>query len=439
MKKSFWMLIIFIFIIFFPFILAANQHGVNGFVDDSGKGISPNGMAVTFEIADDQGIYCTLSDIVGVNGNAKKDNWYAIDVGNCKQPWNQGDLVYIFIGNSINNASTQVILTEEGNDQAPDTQLSDISFCGDDFCDALTENCSSCPEDCIPECNENGICEPFPNSTHPRMCETPENCIDCYGCDMDGICEIDIGEDCFNCPFDCHCPDGLCQLEFGENNETCQQDCRCGNLICENITGLCFTFIETTLNCPIDCPGCICGNEICEPDCGENIITCCIDCCICDYDGICELGESFPYCPDCELHCGNLICEPELGETPENCPTDCASCGNGICEPDLGENWRNCPQDCYFARCGDQACELAENSGNCCMDCGCPSGFRLWLLPIKTYKCEKNKCLAWWNWWLFIILALIITIIIILLKRKCENKRGKFCKFVQKLKFRKRF
>ncbi|MBM3250722.1 MAG: fibronectin type III domain-containing protein [Candidatus Nealsonbacteria bacterium] len=44
-----------------------------------------------------------------------------------------------------------------------------------------------------------------------------------------------------------------------------------------------------------------CGNGICEPELGEDRITCWIDC-VCNYDGICEL---------------------ESGETYENCPSDC--------------------------------------------------------------------------------------------------------------------
>ncbi len=414
MKKDLLVFIAILIILFyFPFVLSGTQHGINGFIDDSPRGISPNGMIVEFRIWRIDN-YCNLSDIVGVEGNSKEDNWYAVDVGNCDIQWEEGDSVKIFIGNSTNNASTQVTLTDGGNDQAPDLILSDIVFCGDGYCDP-NEECENCPEDCVSECNENTICEPIPNSTNQNMCETPQNCIDCYGCNENNICEPEIDENCFNCPFDCHCPDGLCQPEYGETNETCEEDCgNCGNLICETIEGLCFTFKETTLNCPIDCPGCVCGNMICEPACNENAITCPIDCVICDYDEVCDLGEAYPPCPDCQLSCGNLICEPEFDETPITCPTDChLYCGNGKCEPEYGETWQSCPEDCYSARCGDKTCELAETSKNCCVDCGCPPE------GCKVSKCVKNKCvpqcclfgiccqgIICWYWWILIILIL---------------------------------
>ncbi len=72
-------------------------------------------------------------------------------------------------------------------------------------------------------------------------------------------------------------------------------------------------------------------------------------------------------------HCGNGLCEPQLGENPLTCPIDCGhSCGNGICEPQYGENPRTCPVDCRGPICGNGICErhLGENERNCRIDCG---------------------------------------------------------------------
>lgn len=427
--------------------LAGTQHGVNGLVNNASDGTDANGATVLFVVVNTTGHnYCNLTDTVGISGLSKQPNWYAQDLGNCLVQWKKNDTVYIYIFKDANHtANTSVTLTEKGNDQAPTVTLSSPFYCGDMNC-TDNETCLNCPQDCAPMCNNNSICEPIPDLTNDstrRRCENITNCIDCMCNPPNGICESDYGENCTVCPFDCHCPDGKCQPEYNETNLTCPQDCKCGNGFCDVINGLCFNFTETSVNCPVDCPGCFCGDKICQANCNETVVSCCADCCTtCDYDNICDLGETYASCPDCALFCGNLICEPDKNETAETCPIDCAACGNGICEPEKGENWMNCPSDCYAAKCGDKKCELAENQENCCKDCGCKrEGFVLG--PIffgKVFKCERNMCrpqcclfgLCWGIyfsnmnfgicWYYLVILAIIIVALILILKKKKTKK-----------------
>lgn len=391
----------FILVLLFNCVSAGTQHGINGMVNNASDGTNANGADVFFYLINNSNQnYCNLSDKVGVDGNSKKPNWYAVDVGNCPIQWKENDTVYIFIFKDENHtANTSVKLSMAGNDQAPTVNLSSPFNCGDNIC-SDNETCLNCPQDCAPVCNNNSICEPCPGFCQPvannsvGACENLMNCADCFCNPLNGICEPENGENCSNCPFDCHCPDGKCQPEYGETISNCPQDCICGNGVCDAVSGLCFNFIETSANCLIDCPGCVCGDSICQAECNENVLTCCQDCCICNFNGICELGESYANCPDCPVYCGNLICEPDKNETPESCPTDCANCGNGICEPEKGENWQNCPNDCYAAKCGDKKCELAENKENCCKDCLCDrKGIALGPLFLgKVELCIKNKC-----------------------------------------------
>ncbi|MCX8194130.1 MAG: hypothetical protein N3G19_02085 [Candidatus Pacearchaeota archaeon] len=450
MKNAFLLLLLITLLValsfYTPHVSAGTQHGVNGMVNNASDGTDANGAAVTFNITRNNVSYCILNDVVGVTGNSKQANWYAQDIGNCQQQWKENDTVYIYIFKDANHtANTSVKLSKSGNDQAPTVNLSSPQFCGDMNCTG-NETCLNCPQDCVPICNNNTICEPIPDLTNDstrRRCENVTNCIDCRCNPPNGICEAEYGENCTICPFDCHCPDGLCQLAFNETSATCPQDCKCGNGVCENITGLCFNFTETSLNCPSDCVGCICGDDICQAECGENVVSCCQDCCAdCDHDGICDLGETFANCPDCVIYCGNLICEPDKNETQENCPIDCAFCGNNICEPEKGETWQNCP-DCYAAKCGDKICELAETNKNCCKDCPClKKGFNLG--PVffgRVENCIKNRCIPscclgfCWGiyiettfgicWYYLVVLAIIIVLIIILKKKKPKLKEKK--------------
>jgi len=62
----------------------------------------------------------------------------------------------------------------------------------------------------------------------------------------------------------------------------------------------------------------------------------------------------YTWAETCADRCGNFICEPDIGEDCVSCPTDCAGlqgvgtwqCPNDICEIDLGEDCHDCPEDC---------------------------------------------------------------------------------------------
>lgn len=80
----------------------------------------------------------------------------------------------------------------------------------------------------------------------------------------------------------------------------------------------------------------------------------------------------------CGQSCGNHLCQPECGEDEVTCESDCcqpASCGNGKCKTDTGpcpENGANCPQDCCV--CGDSECdplcgEEPSGASPCPADC----------------------------------------------------------------------
>jgi hypothetical protein len=88
----------------------------------------------------------------------------------------------------------------------------------------------------------------------------------------------------------------------------------------------------------------ICDNDgICEA--GETLA--CGDC-SCNNDDLCEVGlESSASCPaDC--YCGDEICNINDDESLLTCAADCDFCGDGICEYPYLEDPDTCPQDCLF-------------------------------------------------------------------------------------------
>lgn len=306
----------------------AGTHGVNGYVYDCNSGFNVTGADVSLHLIDKTTGLPKTSMILTTN--VKSNGWYTIDVGNFDNPWIKGDVVLIDISKDSYSVSTNVTLTEAGNDQA-------FAVC------------------------------------------------------------LGPSED-----FTCACGNGVCEY---------------WKPLCENATfkvkGI------TTQRCPEDCADCICGNDKCQPECGEDMVNCPEDC---------PPG-----------YCGDGLCQSPVGENIYTCPEDCGyfnkdmpSCGNGICEPTFGETWETCPADCYglFATCGDKKCTGAETQDNCCLDCGCPKN------KCSSIKCIDNKCrhicclfgycCVWlklcWYWWVLIIILIVAAIIIYILTRQNLRK-----------------
>jgi len=169
------------------------------------------------------------------------------------------------------------------------------------------------------------------------------------------------------------CGDGVCDL--GEDSCNCPGDCGAPPLteeICDN-------------NTDDDCDG---FTDCDDDDCHGTVE------CICDSDGVCEVGENCTNCPeDCissgtDPGCGNGVCEPGVGEDCISCPSDCAGkqvgtakrqfcCGDGDGTNAVGCEDERCNTNEYacntlqpdFYCCGDGTCEGAEDSGNCLIDC----------------------------------------------------------------------
>jgi len=314
------------------------------------------------------------------------------------------------------------------------------SVCGDDVCgenEQCSEDCSvetHCDDgvdndednlvDCDdPDCANVGVCPPICNNNgecEPDLGEMRSNCPDCYGCDLDGICN---GPETFDtCPQDCHCGNHICEdgqegrEDYGENPITCSKDCEsdetircydndfCDIWYCDSGLGRGKIFTEPS-SCPDCLPSCnfdgICQEKIpvrehfgcfcsysyawsktCESssdsyDGPNENETNCRDC-SCG-NGVCEsdspLNEDKSTCPeDCcgTDHCGDGECN--CGESKDTCPEDCVICGDGVCDLEYGENLSNCEQDC--AECGDGPCDYTkgENNNNCPEDCYCGDG-----------------------------------------------------------------
>ena len=181
--------------------------------------------------------------------------------------------------------------------------------------------------------------------------------------------------------------------------------------------------------------GCSSGTPTCTSTCTLDYSTCSA-CGVCDFDGLCELGEDCNSCPsDCisgsGATCGNGICETADGEDCLSCPQDCngktggkpanrfccgdgdgpnpKSCSDPICSergwqcsgsPAVGsccgdgsctgiETGANCSLDCGAPpSCGDGICDPSESSCSCSLDCGAPPSTEL----LMCSDGEDNDC-----------------------------------------------
>lgn len=147
---------------------------------------------------------------------------------------------------------------------------------------------------------------------------------------------------------------------------------------------------------------CTGGSPSCTGSCSLDYGTC-TGCPVCDFNGVCDLGEDCFGCPsDCAsssgASCGDGVCSAGDGEDCVSCPADCNGMQSGkranryCCGDGDGVNPISCsdplcmtggwictdvvtPPSC----CGDLICEGAEPAGGCEVDCGpaavCGDGF----------------------------------------------------------------
>jgi hypothetical protein len=183
--------------------------------------------------------------------------------------------------------------------------------CGDGSCTG-TEDCLSCPTDCVAACPQN-----CPNN----FCDPGESCVtcsaDCGPCCGNGTCGA--GENCVSCPADCGpcCPNGSCGA--GENCTLCPADCGA---------------------CPVGCPNGTC-------DAGEDCT--CSDC-ACAAPQVCFNKACCT--PDCS---GAATCEDDGCGNPCGWCSPPALCYNGSC----------CTPDCTGTPCGDDTCGDPMGCGSC--------------------------------------------------------------------------
>jgi hypothetical protein len=129
MKRGMLLGVLILFMIL-PLASASLQHGIIGYVQSAEDGTTSNGAIVTFTVSRNNVPYCTLTDIIGENGNSKQSNWYAQDLGNCEKDWIPGDVVYAEINRGSPITTVSYVLTSNGSDQMPSVKLNPprISF-----------------------------------------------------------------------------------------------------------------------------------------------------------------------------------------------------------------------------------------------------------------------------------------------------------------------
>ncbi len=204
------------------------------------------------------------------------------------------------------------------------------------------------------------------------------------------------------------CGDQVCSIGFGEHHGNCPADCPSGGCQSEGCMGRC-GFVRDQCGRLINCGPCAatCGDQICDPgealtchdDCGPTCspVSYCglrcgmvadgcgayLDCGPCQLtcgNGLCEVGESNPNCPEDCPHAGCVSsgCGGACGNVVDDCGQilACGECGgyaqcphpNGVCEPLLGEDYRNCGWECSRF-CGNGTCDTLLERLRCPADC----------------------------------------------------------------------
>lgn len=204
-------------------------------------------------------------------------------------------------------------------------------ICGDHVCQPwLGENHGNCSEDCpLPGCVSEG-CVGRCGQVRDQ-CGRLINCGSCPPLCGDSICDPEEWNTCYDdCGPDCTILPS-CGLRCGLVDSGCGYFINCGPCGGQCGNGACEAG-EGNITCPEDCPPPGCVSTGCNGGCGTYIDNC---------------GQSLA-CGQCggygQCSHPNGICEPELGEDPLSCKWECPiGCDDGICGP--GEPLR-CPSDC---------------------------------------------------------------------------------------------
>ena len=220
------------------------------------------------------------------------------------------------------------------------------SSCGDGQCDADNENCVSCGTDC-------GACNGDCCAANGTIgCQEPDiqACVcemDPYCCNVqwDAICANEAEDDCgADCGVEPGCGDGLCDADLGENCFACSQDCgQCTGDCCEG---------NNSPGCQDpDITDCVCSKE---PACCQDVW----------YDKCAVLVEDFGCgeCGGCIPDCLNKQCGDDgCGGSCGTCPPGLDCNAQGFCEP--GPQGDSCPEifACATACAGDIGCMMACN------------------------------------------------------------------------------
>jgi len=244
-----------------------------------------------------------------------------------------------------------------------------IAQCVSGGCACLAPEQVICPIDCLPTCGD-GICDLRMNAFYctGQFGEYPSCKKDCPDCSPLGTCTTYYPDPC---------PSGTVCVDINTRDGRYPQ-------IIPSSSGqgyCCFPEAETPIpTLP----------EI-EPFPSENLLIVRQVGVVCDNDGICDAGESLFNCPgDCRLDC--TVDENCSYECPDNtiingtCTSDNFCVMNGQCPPstvcnyniicDTGETFENCPGDCPFVECTvDENCVII-----------CPDN------TIINGTCINNRC-----------------------------------------------